>query len=88
MPRLKVPAALTAGSTTETVEITAGTLGEVFEQHAAEHGSALYDSVIEDDELKEYINVYVDGTEADSLEDSVADDALIRVMPAASGGSV
>lgn len=88
MPRLKVPAALASGNSTETVEVEADSLGELFENHAAEHGPALRDSVVADGELKEYINVYVDGSEAESLDESLDDDALIRVMPAASGGSV
>jgi molybdopterin synthase sulfur carrier subunit len=42
--------------------------------------------VIEDGEIKEFINVYVDGTPVDGLDAEVPDDAQVRVIPAASGG--
>ena len=86
MPRIKVPAALAGGSGPETVEVTGTTLAEALADHAAEHGPELQQSVVEDGELREYINVFIDGTEAEGLSDELEDDSLIRVMPAASGG--
>lgn len=87
MPQIKVPAALAGGSGTETVDVEGQTLREAFEDHADQHGPELRDSVIADGQLREYINVFIDGTEATSLDDELDEDALIRVMPAASGGT-
>jgi molybdopterin converting factor small subunit len=85
MPEIKVPAVLGDGGT-ETVAVEGDTVREVFENHADEHGPGLRDSVIEDGELKEFINVYVDGSEVSDLEQPVEEDSRIRVIPAASGG--
>ncbi len=87
MAHLKVPAVLAGTGSTATLEVDGNTLAEVFEKHAAEHGPELRDSVIEDGEIKEFINVYVDGEEAADLETPVEPDTQIRVIPAASGGS-
>lgn len=89
MPQIKVPAALTGGSSSETVDIDGNTVRETFDRHAEQHGPGLRDSVVENDEIKEFVNVYVDGEEVghlDGLDTVVEDDARIRVVPAASGG--
>jgi molybdopterin converting factor small subunit len=86
MPVIKVPAALAGGSSTSKVEVDGETLGEALDSHAAEHGPELRDSVVEDDQIKEFINIFVDGSEAESLEQQLEDDSQVRVMPAASGG--
>ncbi|MFB6281093.1 MAG: MoaD/ThiS family protein [Haloferacaceae archaeon] len=86
MARIKVPAVLAGGGASSTVEVEADTLGEAFEAHADEHGPELRDSVVADGEIREYINVYIDGEEATDLGAPVDEDARIRVIPAASGG--
>lgn len=89
MPRIKVPAALTGGSSSETIEIAGRTVRDALDNHAAEHGPGLRDSVIADGQVKEFINVYVNGESIghlDGLETEVDDDDQIRVIPAASGG--
>jgi len=85
MAEIKVPAVLGSGGT-ETVEVDGDTVGELFENHADEHGSELRDSVIENGAIKEFINVYVDGSEVDGLDTAVEADSRVRVIPAASGG--
>lgn len=86
MARIKVPAVLAGGSTTSVVPVEGETVAEVFENHAAEHGPSLRDSVIENGAIKEFINVYIDGEETVDLDTAVGPDAQIRVIPAASGG--
>lgn len=89
MPQITIPAALTGGSSSENIMVSAKTVQEAFDTHAAEYGPELRDSVIENDEIREYINVYVNGEEISNLEGlstSVNDDDQIRVIPAASGG--
>lgn len=87
MPRIKVPAVLSGGSSSESVDVDGETLREALDDHAERHGDALRDSVVEDGEIKEFINVYVDGSEVSDLEEPVDEDSQIRVIPAASGGS-
>jgi len=89
MPVIKVPAALTGGSSSETVAVEGSTVREALESHAAAHGPELRDSVLEDGEIKEFINVFVDGENVahlDGLATHLEDDTQIRVVPAASGG--
>ena len=85
MATIKVPAVLGDGGAS-TVEVAGATLGEVFENHAADHGPGLKNSVFEDGEIKEFINVYVDGSETTDPDAPVDDDSRIRIIPAASGG--
>ena len=89
MPRIKVPAVLAGGASSTTHEVDGDTVGEALENHADEHGPALRDSVIEDGEIKEFINVYVEGEDVshrEGLDTPVDPDDRIRVIPAASGG--
>jgi len=86
MARIKVPAALAGGASTTTEEAPGDTVGEVLENHADTHGPELYNSVVEEGELKEFINVFVEGNEVKRLDETVGEDDLLRVMPAASGG--
>ncbi|ERH10506.1 MAG: hypothetical protein J07HX64_02281 [halophilic archaeon J07HX64] len=86
MPTLKVPAALAGGSGTSKVEVEGDTLQELFDNHATEHGPELRDSVVKDGDIKEFINVYIDGTPTEEIDSAINGDAQIRVIPAASGG--
>ena len=88
MVHIKLPAALT-GAASDVVNVEGGTLREALENHADEHGPALRDSVVEDGDIREYINVFVNGEEVgtlDGLDTALGPDDRIRVVPAASGG--
>lgn len=86
MPQIKIPAVLAGGSASSSVEVEGDTLETIFENHAAEHGPGLRNSVVEDGEIKEFINVFVDGQEISDIDAEVSSNAQIRVIPAASGG--
>lgn len=89
MPQIKVPAALTGGSASETIDVDGSTVREALDRHAVDHGPELRDSVVADGVVREYINVYVNGEEVgalDGLDTGVGPDDQIRVVPAASGG--
>lgn len=89
MPQIKVPAALTGGSSSDIIEVDGTTVGEALEAHAADHGPELRDSVVEDGGIREYINVYVNGEpvyDTGGLETAVGAEDVIRIVPAASGG--
>lgn len=85
MPEIKVPAVLGDGGSA-TVDVAGSTVGEAFDNHAEEYGPGLRNSVFEDGEIKEFINVYVDGSEVSDPKTPVDEDSRIRVIPAASGG--
>ncbi|MFB6268991.1 MAG: MoaD/ThiS family protein [Halobacterium sp.] len=85
MAEIKIPAVLGDGGP-ETVEVDGETLADLLDNHADEHGPELRDSVLEDGDIKEFINVYVDGSEVNSLDHEVGEDSRVRVIPAASGG--
>jgi molybdopterin synthase sulfur carrier subunit len=86
MATIKLPAVLVGGSATSEVEVEGDTVRELFDNHAEEHGPELRDSVLEDGEIKEFINVYIEGTPVDGVDAEVPADAQVRVIPAASGG--
>jgi len=89
MPRIKVPAVLANSGGAQTQEVDGPTLADAFQSHADQYGPELRDSVIEDGDIKEFVNVYVNGEEVshlDGLATGLEDDDLIRVIPAASGG--
>lgn len=89
MPQIKVPAALTGGSSSDVVSVDGETLREAFDNHAEAHGPALRDSVIDEGAIREYINVFVNGEEVgalDGLDTAIGHDDEVRVVPAASGG--
>lgn len=91
MPQIKVPAVLAGGSSSTTHQVSGETIRDAFDAHAAEYGPELRDSVIDEDgTVKEFINVYVNGEEISQLagvDTVVTDDDVIRVIPAASGGT-
>ena len=86
MPQIKIPAVLAGGSASSSVKVQGDTLETIFDNHAAEHGPGLKNSVVEDGEIKEFINVFVDGQEVSDIDAEVDSSAQIRVIPAASGG--
>jgi len=90
MPTIKVPAVLAGGASTTTVEVEGETLREALEDHAADHGPELRDSTVEGGHVKEFMNVYVDGTpvsQLDGLDTELEEGSQIRIIPAASGGT-
>lgn len=86
MPQIKVPAALTGGSSSAVVDVDGSSVGEALNAHADAHGPELRDSVVTDGDVHEYINVYVNGEPIEDLDEVVGAEDVIRIVPAASGG--
>jgi len=87
MTQIKVPAALTGGSSAAIVEEDGASVGEVLAAHADAHGPELRDSVIDDGGIREYINVFVNGEPIEhGVDTPVGPDDVIRIVLAASGG--
>ncbi|MFW5929114.1 MAG: MoaD/ThiS family protein [Halobacteriota archaeon] len=89
MPTIKVPAVLSDGGSAEKVDVEGDTVRAAFDAYTDGHGSEIEEKVLDGDEIKEYINVYVNGRDVrdeDGLDTALDEDDEIRIIPAASGG--
>jgi sulfur-carrier protein len=71
------------------VEIDGGTVREVLDGLIGAY-PALRERLYEGDDLPQFLNVFVDGTDVrldDGLETAVGDDATVILLPAVAGGS-
>lgn len=90
MAVVRIPTVLRKHTDNEAkVEVSGGTVGEVFDQLTGRYPE-LRDQLLDDGEVRGFVNVYVDDEDIrylDGLGTSVADDAEIAIMPAVAGGS-
>ena len=89
MPIIRIPAVISETGGARKVEVDGDTVLEALRAYGEEHGPELEENVLGDDEVKEYINVYVNGKDVRNLEgvDTPLDEEdEIRIIPAASGG--
>lgn len=90
MPSVRIPTVLrrhTAGEAKLDVDGT--TVREVFDRLVADH-PGLEDQLFEGDEVRGFINVYVDDEDIryiDGLDTPVETDTEIAIMPAVAGGA-
>ncbi|MDY6774478.1 MAG: ubiquitin-like small modifier protein 1 [Halobacteria archaeon] len=88
MPVINIPAVLT-NEGSKKVEVEGDTVEEAIDAYTEEHGPEIEEKVMDDGDVKEYINVYVNGEDIRNLagiETSLEEDDEIRIIPAASGG--
>jgi molybdopterin converting factor small subunit len=89
MPKIRIPAVLSETGGSKKVDVDGDTVLDALRAYSDEHGPALEEDVLSDGEVKEYINVYVNGKDVrdlDGVDTSVGDEDEIRIIPAASGG--
>lgn len=89
MPVIRIPAVISETGGSKKVDVGGETVLEALRAHTEENGPELEENVLEDDEIKEYINVYVNGKDVrdrEGVDTPVEDDDEIRIIPAASGG--
>lgn len=89
MPIIRIPAVISETGGSKKVEVNGGTVLESLRAYGEEHGPELEENVLSDGEIKEYINVYVNGKDVrdrEGVDTPVEDDDEIRIIPAASGG--
>ncbi|MDY6780710.1 MAG: MoaD family protein [Halobacteria archaeon] len=89
MPTIKIPAVISDTGGSKQVDVEGSTVREAIESYTRDHGSELEEDVVEDGEIKEYINVYVNGKDVRNLqgiESNLEEDDVVRIIPAASGG--
>lgn len=89
MPIIKLPAVLSKTGSSEEIKVDGETVLEAFKTYTDEHDSQLEEEVLDGNQIKEYINVYVNGKDVrniNGIKTKVGENDKIRVMPAASGG--
>ena len=89
MPTIRIPPVLRpeAGGN-RNVELGGDTVREVLENLVGEYPS-LRERVFDGDELPQFLNVFVDGSDIrlfDGLDTQVADGATVILLPAVAGG--
>lgn len=91
MPIIRIPAVISETGGSKKVEVGGATVLEALHAYGEEYGSELEENVLEEGRIKEYINVYVNGKDVrdrEGVDTPVEDEDEIRIIPAASGGSV
>jgi len=89
MTTIRIPAVLSETGGSESVEVEGTTVLGALRSYTEDAGPELEESILDDGEVKEYINVYVNGRDVRNLggvDTEVGDDDEIRIIPAASGG--
>jgi molybdopterin synthase sulfur carrier subunit len=72
-----------------TTEVEAETVGEALDELAEKYGDEFEERLLEDGELRRFVNLYVNGDDVrhgEGLDTSVDDDDEISILPAVSGG--
>ena len=90
MPVVRIPTVLRKHTDGEAkVEASGATVGEVFRDLVSLH-PGLEDQLLEGDEVRGFINVYVEDEDIrylDGLDTAVADGDEVAIMPAVAGGA-
>ncbi len=91
MPQVRIPTVLRKHTDNQAVVSVEGrTVGEAFTALVADRPE-LAEQLFDGDELRGYVNVYVDDEDIrylDGLDSVVGDDDEIAIMPAVAGGAV
>ncbi|HEV2770509.1 MAG TPA: ubiquitin-like small modifier protein 1 [Solirubrobacteraceae bacterium] len=86
---VKIPTQLRSASGGEAqVDVEGTTVGEALEGLFDQHGE-LRERMIEDGELRRFVNVYVDGEDVrflDGLQTAVSAGGEVTILPAVAGG--
>jgi len=91
MAQVRFSSALERVTDERETEVDAGTVGEALDELAERYGDDFEDRLLEDGELRRFVNLYVNGDDVrhgDGLETEIGEDDEISLMPAVSGGSV
>jgi molybdopterin synthase sulfur carrier subunit len=89
VPTVRIPPVLRpeAGNNRQ-IELSGATVREVLEGLVSEYPS-LRNRIFEGDELPQFLNVFIDGTDVrlnEGLETAVSPDATVILLPAVAGG--
>jgi molybdopterin synthase sulfur carrier subunit len=89
MTDVRFSSALERVTDERTTEVDAGTVGEALDELAERYGDEFEERLLEDGELRRFVNLYVNGDDVrhgEGLGTQVDDDDEISILPAVSGG--
>jgi len=89
MAQVRFSSALESVTDERTTEVDADTVGGALDELAAKYGDEFEERLLEDGELRRFVNLYVNGDDVrhgEGLETEVDKDDEISILPAVSGG--
>jgi molybdopterin synthase sulfur carrier subunit len=89
MADVRFSSALERVTDERTTQVDADTVGEALDELAAKYGDEFEERLLEDGELRRFVNLYVNGDDVrhgEGLDTPVDDDDEISILPAVSGG--
>ncbi|MDZ7687910.1 MAG: ubiquitin-like small modifier protein 1 [Halobacteriales archaeon] len=89
MAQVRFSSALKSVTDERTTEVEAETVAEALEELASKYGDEFEERLLEDGELRRFVNLYVNGDDVrhgDGLETAIGEDDEISILPAVSGG--
>jgi len=90
MADVRFSSALESVTDERTTEVEAETVGEALDELADRYGDDFEERLLEDGELRRFVNLYVNGDDVrhgEGLETAIDEDDEISILPAVSGGS-
>ena len=81
MVQVKVPAALAGGSPDATIVGEGETLRDLLQGQRHTDRFDLHDMVLEDDELRADVRIFIDGREIVSADTRLQPNSIVRVIP-------
>ncbi|MFB6282782.1 MAG: ubiquitin-like small modifier protein 1 [Halobacteria archaeon] len=89
MVEIRFSSALERVTDERTTEVDAETVSDAIDELREQYGSDFEERLIEDGELRRFVNLYVNGEDVrhgEGLETTVNGDDEISILPAVSGG--
>jgi len=89
MAQVRFSSALEKVTDERTTEVDAETVGEALDELAEKYGDEFQERLMEDGELRRFVNLYVNGDDVrhgEGLETAIGDDDEVSILPAVSGG--
>ena len=89
MVEIRFSSALERVTDEQTTQVEADTVSDAIDQLRDRYGEEFEEKLIQDDELRRFVNLYVNGEDirhGDGLQTSVEDNDEVSILPAVSGG--
>lgn len=89
MAQIRFSSALEKVTDERTTEVDAETVGDALDELADKYGDEFQERLMEDGELRRFVNLYVNGDDVrhgEGLETVIDDDDEVSILPAVSGG--
>lgn len=89
MAQVRFSSALEKVTDERTTEVEAETVGKALEELSEEYGEEFEERLMEDGELRRFVNLYVNGDDirhGEGLETTIGEHDEVSILPAVSGG--